>query len=94
MLAGSGAARHYGYSSARVKSMESQILDRKLMHDIINAKDVSTILTMLFQTEFKKDIEDFGGMEIKHELIDFALSRNLARNVSKLVQVSPLYKGL
>lgn len=89
MLAGSGAARHYGYSSARVKSMESQILDRKLMHDIINAKDVSTILTMLFQTEFKKDIEDFGGMEIKHELIDFALSRNLARNVSKLVQVSP-----
>ncbi len=89
MLAGSAAARHYGYSSARVKSMESQLIDNKTMQEVMNAKDISTILSILFQREFKKDIEEFGGLEIKHELIDFALSKNLAKSVSKLVQISP-----
>ena len=69
--------------------MESQLIDNKTMQEVMNAKDISTILSILFQREFKKDIEEFGGLEIKHELIDFALSKNLARSVSKLVQISP-----
>jgi vacuolar-type H+-ATPase subunit C/Vma6 len=69
--------------------MGSKLIDRKTMNDIINAKDISTIIAILFHGEFKEDIEEFGGLEIKNELIDFALSKNLAKNVGKLVHISP-----
>lgn len=80
---------HYGYSSARVKAMESRLITNKTMQEIINAKDASTIIEILFQGDYKHDLEEFGGLEIKGELIDFALSKNFAKNVAKLVQVSP-----
>jgi ATP synthase A1 C subunit len=80
---------HYGYSSARVKAMESRLITNKTMQEIINARDASTIIEILFQGDYRKDLEEFGGLEIKGELIDFALSKNLAKNVAKLVQVSP-----
>lgn len=80
---------HYGYSSARVKAMESRLIGKKTMQEIINAKDASTIIAILFQGDYKKDLEEFGGLEIKGELIDFALSKNFAKNVAKLIQVSP-----
>ena len=89
MLAGSSAARRYGYSSARVKAMESRLISRKEMQEIIDAKDISTIISMLFQGDYKSELEEYGGLEIKSELIDFALSKNLAKSVAKLVQISP-----
>ncbi|EQD26669.1 hypothetical protein B1B_19501, partial [mine drainage metagenome] len=76
LIAGSAAAMHYGYSSARVKAMESRLIGKKTMQEIINAKDASTIIAILFQGDYKKDLEEFGGLEIKGELIDFALSKN------------------
>ncbi len=89
MLAGSSAARHYGYSSARVKAMESRLLGRKELQDIMEAKDISTIISMLFQGDYKAELEEYGGIGIKNEHIDFALSKNLAKGVAKLVQISP-----
>ncbi len=88
-LAGYSAASVYGYSSARVKAMEAKLLDRSTMQNILNAKDPSTILSILFQTEYKKSISEYGGLNIKTELIDFALSKNLAENVGKLVTITP-----
>ena len=70
---------HYGYSSARVKAMESRLITNKTMQEIINAKDASTIIEILFQGDYKHDLEEFGGLEIKGELIDFALSKNSRR---------------
>ncbi len=89
MITGDASARHYGYSSARVKAMESKLVTNKTMQEIMNAKDASTIISILFQGDYKKDFEEFGGLEIKGELIDFALSKNLAKSITKLVQISP-----
>lgn len=89
MISGSAAARHYGSSSARVKAMESRLITNKTMQEIMNAKDASTIISILFQGDYKKDLEEFGGLEIKGELIDFALSKNLAKSITKLVLISP-----
>ena len=89
MLSGYEAAMQYGYSSARVKAMEAKLITKRAMQEIINAKDISTIMAMLFQGEYKGEIESFGGLSIKQELIDFALSKNLARNAGKLVEISP-----
>ncbi len=69
--------------------MESRLITNKTMQEIINAKDASSIIAILFQGDYKKDLEEYGGLEIKGELIDFALSKNLAKNVTKLVQISP-----
>ncbi len=80
---------HYGYSSARVKAMEAKLIGRKTMQEIMNAKDTSSIIALLFQSDYKDEIESFGGLSIKQELIDFALSKNLAKSTSKLVQITP-----
>lgn len=89
MISGSEAARQYGYSSARVKAMEARLITKKTMQEIMNAKDISSILAILFQGDYREEIESFGGLSIKQELIDFALSKNLAKSSSKLVQISP-----
>lgn len=89
MLSGSAAARRYGYSSARARSMDSLLLSGKSMREMMNAKDIGSMVSMLYQGDFKRDIEEFGGLDIRHEMIDFALSKNLAKNVGKLVQISP-----
>ena len=79
----------YGYSSARVKAMESYLLGSRRMEEIMNAKDTGSVVAMLYQEDYKEDLEEFGGVEIQNELIDFALSRNLARRMSKLRDVAP-----
>lgn len=79
----------YGYSNARVKAMESFLLDGRQMEEIMKAKDTGAIISLLYQTDYRQDLEEFGGMSIKEELIDFALSKNLARRLGKLVDISP-----
>lgn len=89
MLSGSAAARQYGYSSARAKAMQSELLSHKTIQDVMNAKDSSAILSILFQSSYKTEIEEFGGKEIKNEMIDFALSKNMAKNLIKLIGIAP-----
>lgn len=69
--------------------MASRLIGKKTMQEIMNAKDMSTIISILFQGDFKSDLEEYGGLEIKGELIDFALSKNLAKSVAKLIRISP-----
>ncbi len=89
MKTGSSAARYYGYSSARAKTMGSSLLSRSEIQSVIDAKDASFVLSLLAQGDYRKDLEEFGGVDTPAELIDFALSKNLARNVTKLVNISP-----
>lgn len=88
-MAGIGDAFEYSYSSARVKAMESMLIDTATMQHIIDAPDIPSMLSILFQTNFKDYLSKYGGMQIKKSLIDFALSRNLAENVNKLVNIAP-----
>jgi Archaeal/vacuolar-type H+-ATPase subunit C len=78
-MAGSGfsAARKYAYSNARVKAMESKLVGKELMSQIAAAKEQGAALSILMQTDYRDDLEEFGGVNIKGEMIDFALSRNL-----------------
>ncbi|HVA83202.1 MAG TPA: V-type ATPase subunit [Candidatus Aquilonibacter sp.] len=89
-VAGYEAASIYGYSTARVKAMESKMIRKETMQNIINAKDVPGMLAILAQTDYKKNLEEFGGVNLKSDLIDFALSKNLGANVNKLITVSPI----
>lgn len=88
MVMGVKSGSKYGYSSARANAMKSKLIDKKTMAEITNAKDIGTIIQMLFERDYKPEIEEFGGLKIKNDLVDFALSKNLARNMLKLVRVS------
>jgi V/A-type H+-transporting ATPase subunit C len=80
----------YGYSSTRVKAMESNLIGAQAMQSIIDAGSIDAALSLLFQQQaYKDDITRYGGTSIKRELIDFALSRNLAISVNKLVTIVP-----
>ena len=79
----------YSYSSARVKAMESMLIDNATMQHIIDAPDIHSALSLLFQTNYKDSLTKYGGMEIKKDLLDFALSRNLAESVNRLVNIAP-----
>ncbi|MDE1825253.1 MAG: V-type ATPase subunit [Candidatus Micrarchaeota archaeon] len=94
-VAGYEAASIYGYSTARVKAMESRLISKTTMQSIVNSKDVAAMLAILFQTDYKKNLEDFGGVNLRSDLIDFALSKNLAANVHKLITITPItQKGM
>lgn len=88
MAAGLKNARKYGYSSARANAMKSKLLDKKTMQEVISAKDIGSIIGVLFERDYRTEIEEFGGLKIKNDLMDFALSKNFAKRITKLVKLS------
>lgn len=89
VLSGYSAASVFGYSNARVRAMESKLLGRETMQSIINAKDAGSIVSTLFNTSYKDQMIEFGGVDTKPEFLDFVLSKSLAISLSKLVAATP-----
>ncbi len=87
---GFDAANMYGYSTARVKALEARLLTKATMQSVLGSKDAEGVMALLLQTDYKKDLEAFGGMAMKTEQVDFALSKNLASSVGKLVTITPV----
>lgn len=81
-------ARKYGYSSARVNAMKSRLLSQKKLQEISGKRDINEIISMLSDEDYRKDLEEFEGMKSKSEMVEFALSLNLARNLRKLVTLA------
>ncbi len=90
MLYGYEAAALYGYSTARVKAMESKLIRSETLDHMFAAKDTSSIIGMLLQTSYKQYIEQFGGVQAMDKLIDSALSKSLGDETSKLITIAPL----
>jgi V/A-type H+-transporting ATPase subunit C len=89
-MAGILGGSTYSYSSARVKAMESNLVGAQAMQSIIDAPNIDAALSILFQQPaYKDDIAAYGGTSMKKDLVDFALSRNLAKSVNKLVEIAP-----
>ena len=88
-LVGMAAASRYGYSNARVKAMESKLVGNEFVKEISKINEIDTIIAKLLQTDYKRYIEEFGGKEIKSELIDFALRKSFNESTEKLIKVTP-----
>ncbi len=84
-----GNALRYGYSNTRAKAMESKLIDEATMRSIADAKDVDSILSILFQTDYNSAIIKFGGLEISTALLDFAVSENMTERVNRLAEITP-----
>lgn len=68
--------------------MKSKLLGKKTIQEIATSKEISSIISTLFEHEYKPEIEEFGGLKIKSDQVDFALSKNLAKNLQKLVKLT------
>jgi V/A-type H+-transporting ATPase subunit C len=79
----------YGYSSTRTKAMESKLIDVQTMKSIADARDIDSILAILFQTDYNASIIKFGGQQISNTMLDFAISDNMTSRVNKLVEITP-----
>ncbi len=82
-------ARRYGYANSRVRARVVTMLGADAMQQIANAKDINGALVVLMQSNYKEDIEHYGGMAMRADMLDFALNRNLARNVGALLKIVP-----
>ncbi len=88
-MPGIRAAMKYGYSSTRVKAMESKLVRKETFERMLAAKDPGSIAAMLLQTDYKPDVEKLGGVKVMDTLVDFALSKNFGRETSKLISIAP-----
>ena len=69
--------------------MESELIPRSTMDELAKQESVEPILARLLQTSYMRSIEEYGGAKIRSELVDFALSSDLAKNLAKLERVTP-----
>lgn len=79
----------YGYSNARVKAMESRLLDRSFIDSIAKTENVGSAIGLLLQTDYREYLEEFGGVNVSEGLIDFALSKSFERSTQKLIRITP-----
>ena len=84
-----GKATLYGYSNSRVKAMKSKLIKTDMLEKMLAVKEPESIVGMLSQTNYKQNIEEFGGVSEMGTLIDFALSKNLGHETCKLVNITP-----
>ncbi len=86
------SAVRYGYSNTRVKAMEAKLIKSQEMQGIASAKSIQDILPVLIQTDYSQSLVEYGGIDIAHSLIDYALSRNMASNLEKVIRITPAKK--
>ena len=68
--------------------MKSRLISQKKLQEISSKKEIGEIISMLSDEDYRQDIEEFEGIKSRSTMVDFALSRNLARNLKVLVMLA------
>ncbi len=79
----------YGYSNARIKAMQAELLSKKDFDSLIDLNSLKEIISFLDRTGYKKDLVDTVLDSSGANQVELALGKNLARTLKKLVKVSP-----
>ncbi|MEM4261761.1 MAG: V-type ATPase subunit, partial [Candidatus Diapherotrites archaeon] len=83
----------FGYSNARVKAMKQSLFTEKDFKAMIALKSVEDVYSYLEKTEYRNDLVAVGSLSGRSvaDLIEFALTRNFSRVLSKVTKVSPSF---
>jgi V/A-type H+-transporting ATPase subunit C len=81
--------RRYAYANARVKAMKSRLIPRSRMRELVDVKSASEVAAVLEQFEYKEELLELGLRHRGADLVEFALSRNLAKAGRKLLRIMP-----
>lgn len=80
--------RDYPYMSARVSAKKAKLLDQNDYENLLKMQP-NEIARRLGEGEYKEDIDELGSKYEGAKLVEFALTRNLSRTLSDLVDMSP-----
>ena len=77
--------KDYGYGNARIRGMKSHLLDLAFYERLMACEDLSNMITVLTETEYRVDLES----ELLHGhtagQVEEALKENMARTFRKVL---------
>jgi len=79
----------YAYANARVKGMKSNLLGSHVFRELMQVRTVDEVIALLEQTPYKKDLVEASRMRSGVQLVDVALSNNLARTIATMGRIMP-----
>ena len=85
MLIGKNAT--WAYLVARTKVMKRKLIPKDEYRKLLNM-EFNEIVRYLEETEYKKEIDEFGYKYSGPKLMDYALSLNLTRTYQKIIRIS------
>ncbi len=85
MLIGKNAT--WAYLVARTKVMKRKLIPRDEYRKLLNM-EFNEIVRYLEETEYKKEVDEFGYRYSGPKLMDYALSLNLSRTYQKIIRIS------
>ncbi len=69
--------------------MMSHLISKQRLQSMVTAKDMSSLLSILNQTNYSKMLSNYGGSNLKDSLIDFALSEDMAKSMASVMRLTP-----
>jgi V/A-type H+-transporting ATPase subunit C len=85
MLIGKNAT--WAYLVARTKVMKRRLIPKDEYRKLLNM-EFNEIVRYLEETEYKREIDEFGYRYSGPKLMDYALSLNLSRTYQKIIRIS------
>ncbi|HIH45295.1 MAG TPA: ATP synthase A1 subunit C [Candidatus Methanoperedenaceae archaeon] len=77
----------YAYITARVRGMKRRLLPKEMYPKLLNM-EIPEITRLIEETEYKKDVDELARDYSGTDLVEHALSRNLAMTYRKLLDIS------
>ncbi len=75
----------YGYSNARIRAMKSFLFDRPFYEKLIDMDDISSVISALESTLYKRDIDEAMLKYKDVRAMDEAFRRNVASTFNKVL---------
>ncbi|MBI4399556.1 V-type ATPase subunit [Candidatus Micrarchaeota archaeon] len=79
----------FGYSNAVVKAMKSFLLPQTTLRELIVVDTVNEIIEILENTNYKESFVKLSTLYSGVDLVEHALSENLAKTCKRIVKVTP-----
>lgn len=87
LFTGKSLPQRYAYINARVKAMKAKLLPKETYTKLL-VMDIPEITRFIGETEYKAEINELAPKFSGIDLIEYALSLNLARTFHKLISIS------
>lgn len=79
----------YGYSNARTKAMKSLLIPESKIRELIAVPSIHEIIEILEGTAYRSELIELSTNYKEGDLVERALSKNLSKICSKLLEITP-----
>ncbi|MEM2963597.1 MAG: V-type ATPase subunit [Candidatus Anstonellales archaeon] len=79
----------YGYSNARIHAMKASLLSTNQIEKLLYSENINSLIGLLEQTSYKKDISQLAIKYTKEELVEHAINHHFCREIQKVLKIAP-----